>query len=118
MDLPIEMEFVGASSYGAGRVSSGTVEIAYGSWKSLQNREILVVEDVADSGTTLGAITRLARENGARGVRTVVLLSKPGADFVADYTGFHIDSRFVVGYGLDDNGRWRNLPYIGYVGEA
>ena len=117
VDLPLEVEFVGASSYGNARTSSGEVSIAYGSWDKLTNRVVVVVEDVADSGRTLNTITDMARKHGASHVFTVVLLSKPDTSVRADFTGFRIDGRYVVGYGLDDAGRWRNLPYVGYIDE-
>jgi len=115
IDLPVRVDFVRASSYGSTRTSSGQVELLPGPWHDLAGRDVLIVEDVLDTGRTLGAVVNAARENAARSVHTVVLLRKPGACVNVDYVGFDIESRFVVGYGLDDGGSWRQLPYIGYV---
>jgi hypoxanthine phosphoribosyltransferase len=117
MDVPMHVEFVRASSYGLERVSSGSVRVWENSWDDLTGRDVLVVEDIADTGRTLQAVTETARNHGARSVQSVVLLKKTGSSVNPDYVGFDIGDEFVVGYGLDDAELWRNLPWIGIVGE-
>jgi len=118
IDVPMIVDFVRAGSYGDGRDSSGEVLLELGSWPDLDGRDVLVVEDVVDTGRTLQAILAAARAGNANSIRTVALLRKPGALVELDYVGFDIDRRFVVGYGLDDAGKWRHLPYVGYVEDA
>jgi len=113
--VPVEIDFVRASSYGDGRTSSGRVELVPGTWQRVSGRDVLVVEDVFDTGRTFAAIVAELQNNGARSVRSAALLQKPGTNVRADYVGFDIDDLFVVGYGLDDGGKWRNLPYVGFV---
>lgn len=113
--LPVHVEFVRASSYGNNRHSSGDVRLTPGSWDEITGRDVLVVEDVLDTGRTLAAVIAALGRHGARSIRSVVLLRKPQTLVGADYVGFDIDRHFVVGYGLDDGGKWRHLPYIGYV---
>lgn len=115
IDVPLVVDFVLASSYGEKRTSSGAVHLAPGSWPEVNGRDVLIVEDVLDTGRTLEAIVAAMRSSGARTVRSVALLRKPGARIPLDHVGFDIDNRFVIGYGLDDAGRWRHLPYVGYV---
>mgnify|MGYP003961559977 CR=1 FL=1 len=117
MDVPMLVEFVRASSYGLERVSSGSVHVWENSWDDLTGRDVLVVEDIADTGRTLQAVIETARNHGARSVSTVVLLRKAGSSVNPNYVGFDIGDEFVVGYGLDDAELWRNLPWIGIVGE-
>jgi hypoxanthine phosphoribosyltransferase len=122
IDLPVEVDFVRASSYGAARVSSGSVQLTPPTaldWVS--DRDVIFAEDILETGETLKAVHELARTHGARTVRTAVLLRKPvDAPILAEriepeYVGFDIERRFVVGYGLDDDGKWRHLPYVGTV---
>jgi hypoxanthine phosphoribosyltransferase len=115
IDMSLVVDFVAASSYGEKRTSSGAVRLAPSSWPEAKGRDVLIVEDVLDTGRTLQAIVAAVKPSGARTVRTVALLRKPGAHIRPDHVGFDIDDRFVVGYGLDDAGRWRHLPYIGYI---
>jgi hypoxanthine phosphoribosyltransferase len=115
IDLPMIVDFVGASSYGDGRSSCGEVHLNPGSWVEVKGRDVLVVEDVLDTGNTLKAVVAALESHGARSVRTVALLRKPGAKVAPDFVGFEIDGRWVIGYGLDDAGKWRHLPYVGHV---
>jgi len=115
IDLSVVVDFVSASSYGGERTSTGQVKLIPGTWTDVEGRDVLVVEDVIDTGRTLDAIIAAVREHQARSVRTVALLRKPRARARIDYVGFDIDDRFVVGYSLDDAGKWRHLSYIGFV---
>ena len=111
----VEMEYLRVKSY-LGRRSSGTVQIFELPELDLAGREILLVDDIIDTGLTLREVIRFFRERGAVRVKTCVLLSKEGSDVqAADYLGSTIPDVFVVGYGLDDDERYRELPYIGIV---
>ncbi|HNZ39648.1 MAG TPA: hypoxanthine phosphoribosyltransferase [Candidatus Latescibacteria bacterium] len=113
VSIPIVVDFVRAASYGSGRVSSGDVRIEPIAWPYGEGRDVLVVEDVLDTGKTLDAVVRALEGFRPRSVKTLALLRKPEAKWPVDYVGFEIEDRFVVGYGLDDAGKWRQLPYIG-----
>ena len=113
----VEMEYLRVKSY-LGRRSSGTVQIFELPEPDLVGREILLVDDIFDTGLTLLEVARFFRERGAGRVRTCVLLSKEGRDVqVVDYLGTTIPDIFVVGYGMDDDERCRELPYIGIVNQ-
>ena len=118
ISAPVFMEFIYASSYGDAAVSSGTVSITSGKEIPVKGENILIAEDIIDSGRTLKALTALFRERGAKSVKSCVLLDKPSRREVsmeADYVGFVIPDVFVVGYGLDYAQRYRGLPYIGIL---
>jgi len=114
--IPLELAFVGVSSYGSG-TSSGTLELQWLPPKAeIEGRNLLVVDDILDTGKTLDRIRRELGRLGAREVRTCVFLDKPSRRLVPiepDLRGFLVDDLFVVGYGLDFGGRYRNLPYVG-----
>ena len=111
----VQMEFLLVKSY-VGRRSSGNVQIVELSELDLVDREILVVDDIVDTGLTLREVTRFFYERGAARVRACVLLGKEGGDKGAvDYLGVTIPDVFVVGYGLDDAERYREFPYVGIV---
>lgn len=115
----LELRFVRASSYGSGTASSGTVDLQ--PLGDLHGRCVVLVDDILDTGRTLGAARAAALAAGATQVLVCVLLDKParrvaGGLAAADLVGFTIPDRFVVGYGLDHGGRWRQLPYIGIGG--
>ncbi len=118
LDLPVEVDFLEASSYGDGMESSREVRILKDLRGKIEGRDVLVVEDIVDTGHTLAHVTRfLAARNPAR-MRTIALLDKPSrreVDLTADWIGFSIPDEFVVGYGIDYGQRNRNLPYIGKV---
>lgn len=117
MTFPLEIQFVKASSYKNESVSDGNVSVT-GFDLDVKDRDLIVIEDIVDSGNTLSKLTRYFDELGAKSVTTVVLLDKPSRRTVAfepEYTGFVIDDKFVVGYGLDYAQFGRNLPYIGVV---
>lgn len=116
---PTEMEFMKVSSYGAGTASTGCINLHLDiSRKDYDKLDILLVEDIVDSGRTLSMLTALLRERGAHSVRTVTLLDKPErreVNFEPDYCGAVIPDSFVVGYGLDYNESYRDLPYVGIL---
>lgn len=117
LSIPAEIEFMKVSSYGAGTVSSGQLQIHLDVMrKNLENCDILVVEDIIDSGRTLDRVVAHLKERGAHSVRTVTLLDKPSrreVSFTPDYVGREIPDYFVVGYGLDYDEKYRTLPFIG-----
>lgn len=116
---PTEMEFMKVSSYGAGTSSTGCINLHLDiSRKDYDKLDILLVEDIVDSGRTLSMLTALLRERGAHSVHTVTLLDKPErreVNFEPDYCGAVIPDSFVVGYGLDYNESYRDLPYVGIL---
>ncbi|KQL47022.1 hypoxanthine phosphoribosyltransferase [Brevibacillus choshinensis] len=118
MDIPCEMDFMAVSSYGSGTESSGMVKILKDLDSSVQNRHVLVVEDIMDSGLTLSRLVELLHHREAASVKVVTLLNKPErrkVDISPDYSGFDIPDEFVVGFGLDYSEHYRNLPYIGVL---
>jgi hypoxanthine phosphoribosyltransferase len=118
---PIELAFVSAKSYRGG-TESGRLELDFlPTDKSIEGRNLLLVDDILDTGRTLAALSAELRVRGAAEVTSCVLLDKPArrvADFDADYRCFEIEDVFVVGYGLDYAGRYRNLPYVGALKPA
>ena len=119
IQLPLEVETMKVSSYGSSHLSSGNINIQLDLYRTdLSKVDILIVEDIIDSGNTLTQLTKHLLEKGAASVRTCTLLDKPSrreVDFVPDYCGKVIPDKFVVGYGLDYNEKFRNLPYIGIL---
>ncbi|WP_449538345.1 hypoxanthine phosphoribosyltransferase [Ferdinandcohnia sp. Marseille-Q9671] len=118
VDTYLEMDFMDVSSYGNSTVSSGEVKIIKDLDTSVEGRDILVIEDIIDSGLTLSYIVELFRYRKAKSIKIVTLLDKPTgrkADINADYVGFIVPDEFVVGYGLDYAEKYRNLPYIGVL---
>ncbi|MBE6670755.1 MAG: hypoxanthine phosphoribosyltransferase [Ruminococcaceae bacterium] len=116
IDLPFEIDFMKVSSYGAGSKSSGNLKITLDIKRDdLSNIDILIVEDIIDSGRTLSNLTQYLKEKGANSVSTVTLLDKPSrreVEYNATYTGKTIPDEFVVGYGLDYAENYRYLPYV------
>ena len=118
LDLPIEVDFLEASSYGDGMESSREVRILKDLRGTIEGRDVLVVEDIVDTGHTLNHVTNLLLSRLPARLKSIALLDKPSrreVDFKADWTGFEIPDEFVVGYGIDFAQRNRNLPYIGKV---
>ncbi len=119
LSLPIELEFMKVSSYGAGTKSSGEIKISLDlSRDDLQDIDLLIVEDIIDSGYTLSRLTRLLSNRNANSVRTCTLLDKPArreVSFNPDFCGTEIPDEFVVGYGLDYDEKYRNLPFVGVL---
>lgn len=118
MDTYLEMDFMDVSSYGNSTVSSGEVKILKDLDTSVEGRDVLIIEDIIDSGMTLSYLVELFRYRKAKSIKIVTLLDKPSgrkADIQADYVGFIVPDEFVVGYGLDYAEKYRNLPYIGIL---
>lgn len=113
-----QVDFITLSSYGAGTRSSGSVTLTHDLVEDVRGRSVLIVDDVLESGRTLAFACETLRSRGATSVRTCLLLDKPekrNVSIEADYVGFAIGDKFVVGYGLDLAHRYRGLPYIGVV---
>jgi hypoxanthine phosphoribosyltransferase len=120
MTVPVTVDFIMASSYGVGTDSSGVVRLVLDLKCQLEDRDVLVVEDIMDSGLTLKYIIDNLKLRGPRSLKVVALMDKPDrrrTDIKADYVGFKIPNKFVVGYGVDFAERFRNLPYVGYIEE-
>jgi hypoxanthine phosphoribosyltransferase len=118
MDIPLEMDFMAVSSYGASTQSSGVVRIMKDLDTSVEDRHVIIVEDIIDSGLTLSYLIDIIQRRNAASVKVVTLLDKPArrtVDLTPDYCGFQIPDAFVVGYGLDYAEKYRNLPYIGIL---
>lgn len=118
ISVPVSMDFMSVSSYGSDTKSSGVVKIVKDLDEPLQGKDVLVVEDIVDSGRTLSYLLELLKDRGPKSVKLCTLLDKPERrvrPVTVDYTGFEIPDEFVVGYGLDYDQRYRNLPYIGVV---
>jgi hypoxanthine phosphoribosyltransferase len=118
IDVPVTVDYVAAASYGAGTESSGTVEILRDLDVPIAGRHVVVVDTVLDTGLTLRALDIALRAREPASLRYCVLLYKDrgsGMPFPADYVGFTIPNQFVVGYGLDYDQRYRNLPYVGVL---
>lgn len=115
---PMEMDFMSISSYGNNFKTSGIVRIAKDIDVSITGRHVLIVEDIMDSGLTLNHLTTLLRSRNPASLKIACLLDKPDrreCDISPDFCGFTIPNRFVVGYGLDCEGYYRNLPYVGVI---
>ena len=120
LKLPVEVEFMTTSSYGCGMTSNHDVKITKDLEGDIRNEHVLIVEDIIDTGQTLKNLCNLFKERNAASVKIATLLDKPEGRIVeidADYTCFTIPNEFVVGYGLDYNENYRNIPYIGILKE-
>ena len=118
IDLPLRIDFLGVRSYGEGTESSGVVQITQDLSRPIAHEDVILVEDIVDTGLTIAHLMDLFRTRQPRSVKVCSLLHKPArakVDVKVDYLGFTIEDRFVVGYGLDFAERYRNLPYIGVV---
>ena len=118
IQLPITVDFMAVSSYGSGTVSSGQVEIKKDLSDSIEGKDLISVEDILDSGNTLYYLMDVLRARKPASIRICTLLDKPerrSKPIAADYVGFSIPDAFVVGYGLDYDEKYRNLPYIGIL---
>ena len=116
--VPVSLDFMAVSSYGSGTQSGGVVKIIKDLDDPVKDKDVIVVEDIVDSGRTLSYLLEMLWGRGPRSLHLCTLLDKPDrrvVDVDVDYTGFQIPDEFVVGYGLDYDQRYRNLPYIGVV---
>ena len=117
---PVAMDWMAVSSYGSGTKSSGVVRILKDLDTDITDREVLIVEDIIDSGLTLKYLKDYLMARNPKSLKICTLLDKPErrvADVKPDYVGFSIENKFIVGYGLDYNQMYRNLPYISYLEE-
>jgi hypoxanthine phosphoribosyltransferase len=118
MEGDVSLDFMAVSSYATGTTTSGEVRLQKDLDTTLENRHVVIVEDIVDTGLTLHYLQEILRARGPRTLRTACLLSKPSrrkVDVKVEYTGFTIEDRFVVGYGLDYGERYRNLPFIAAI---
>lgn len=119
VDLNLSIDFMAVSSYKDGTVSSGDVEILKDLTNSIRGKDVIICEDIVDTGLTLFRLTEILGTRGANSLKIATLLDKPEPrvkkDLKIDYCGFQIPNKFVVGYGLDAANRYRNLPFIGVV---
>ncbi len=118
LDFPCTIDFMQVSSYGAGAETTGKLVVKKDMDTDISGRDVIVVEDILDTGVTLSNLLPELRRRGAGDVRLCVLLNKPErrtVEVAADFVGFDIENEFVVGYGLDYNEKYRNLPYIGIL---
>lgn len=118
INVPVSLDFMSVSSYGNGTSSNGVVRIVKDLDESLEGKDVLVVEDIIDSGRTLSYLLEILEKRKPKSMRLCTLLDKPDRrvrDVKVDYVGFEIPDEFVVGYGLDYAQKYRNLPYIGIV---
>ena len=118
INLDTKIDFISAGSYGSGTTSSGIVTITKDINMDIYNRNVIIIEDIVDTGTTLKYLKNYLKERNPKSVKICTLLDKPAgrmADIEADYIGFEVDDLFVVGYGLDYDQKYRNLPYISYL---
>lgn len=118
MDVSVTLDFLAVSSYNEGTSTSGEVRLTKDLDSSLQGRDVIIVEDIADTGLTLRYLYNMLQRRGPNSLKIVALLSKPSRreiEIPVDYVGFEIPDRFVVGYGLDVDQKYRNLPYIAIV---
>lgn len=116
--IPVEVDFMAISSYGQSTKSSGVVKIIKDLDVPVEGRDVIIAEDIIDSGLTLSYLVDVLERRNAKSVSVVALFDKPGGrrvEFEADYTGFTLPDAFVVGYGLDYAEKYRNLPYIGIL---
>lgn len=116
--IPCEIDFMSVSSYGSGVKTSGVVKIVKDLDIDLHDSDLLIVEDILDSGMTLSYIKQMLKQRGTKSIRICTLLDKPErrqVDLTPDYAGFTVPDEFVVGYGLDYAEKYRNLPYVGVL---
>ena len=118
LTVPVSMDFMCVSSYGSGTVSSGRVKIIKDLDENIEGKHVLIAEDIVDSGNTLSTLIKILQVRKPASIKLCTLLDKPDrrvVDINADYSCFEIPDKFVVGYGLDYNQHYRNLPYVGVV---
>ena len=119
MNIYMDLDFIDVSSYKGGTVSTGEVELVKDLDSDVKDRDVLFIDDIIDTGRTLDYLKKLLKNRGAKSVKVCTLMDKPEARKVdtvqADYVGFDVPNEFLVGYGLDYQGKYRNLPYVGVL---
>ncbi|WP_034802013.1 hypoxanthine phosphoribosyltransferase [Eubacterium sp. AB3007] len=118
IDLDTKIDFVAASSYGSGTTTSGVVTITKDIDMDIYNRNIIIVEDIVDTGVTLSYLKKYLEDRNPKDVKICTMLDKPSrrrVDLKPDYIGYEVEDLFIIGYGLDYDQRYRNLPYISYL---
>ena len=118
MKTPVNVEFMKVSSYGFGTTSSGKLSVSLDILSNIQGKDVLIVEDIIDSGNTMYALKEMLKTRNPASLRIITLLDKPARrtmDINADYTCFEIEDEFVIGYGLDYAEKYRDLPYVGIL---
>lgn len=116
--LDCRLDFMACSSYGASTKSSGVVRILKDLDASIEGQNVVIVEDIVDTGNTLNYLSENLKQRGAKSVKICTLLDKPSGrkvELQADYVGFTVEDKFIIGYGLDFDQKYRNLPYISYL---
>lgn len=119
IDVPHELDFMTVSSYGAGTVSSGEIKIVQDLGGEIHGKDILIVEDIIDSGRTLSKVIDVLKTRNPHSIEICTLVSKPSrreVDVAVKFLGFEVEDKFIVGYGLDYDQKYRHLPYIGEIG--
>ncbi len=120
INVPLVVDFLTVSSYGDGTVSSGDVKIIMDLDESIDGKDVLVIEDIVDTGNTFKKVIRMLKNRNPKSLRTCTFLNKPSrreVDVTVDFCGKDIPDKFVIGYGLDFGQRYRELPYVGVLGE-
>lgn len=118
IDVDMNIDFIKASSYGSSTTSSGVVKFKMDTEANLYNKNILIVEDIVDTGLTLTRVIEKLKERGPKSIKVCTMLNKMArrcVDFQADYIGYEVEDLFIVGYGLDYDEKYRDLPYISYL---
>lgn len=118
MDIMAQMDFIDVSTYFGGTETTGNLKLIHDMTSDVKGRNVLITEDIVDSGRTLQYLVNLLKERGAKSVKTVSLLNKPEGrefDVNVEYYGYKVPNEFLVGYGLDYKGYYRNLPYVGIL---
>ena len=118
INLDTEIDFISASSYGSGTTSSGVVKIKKDIELDIYNKNVIIIEDIVDTGTTLKFLKEYLADRNPKCVKICTLLDKPAGrkvEIEADYIGFTVEDLFIVGYGLDSDQKYRDLPYISYL---
>lgn len=120
VDVPARLDFMIVSSYGGGTSTSGNINIKMDLASDIKDKDVIIVEDIIDSGLTLHYLTDYLKQRGPKTLKTVTALDKPSrrkVDFVPDYCGFEVEDKFIIGYGLDYDQKYRNLPFISWIKE-
>lgn len=120
IELDTTIDFIQASSYGSSTISSGVVKIGYDPTENMYNKNVIILEDIIDTGNTLSYLVKKLEERHPKTLKICTMLDKPSrrtADIHGDYVGFAVDDLFVIGYGLDYDQKYRNLPYVSYLTE-